>query len=578
MAAFKQDQCVQRVGNQTFLSRLSEGLNQMRQQASFCDVNIFVGDQRFPAHKAVLSSASDYFQGMFSSGFQEKTLNEISVPGTGKSFAQILDFAYTGYFMLSLETVTDIFKMASFMVFTEAVDVCAEYLKGVKDQLAIGDCFEIWSIARNHSSLTEIAKLYQSHLVQNILKCVKSEEFLKNSSACVMMEFLSDEEIETDTTTEEHILEAVMTWLKFDWEHRKVHVVDLLKKVRLGLVPLDRLRKICGYDLLAIPECKNMVEEVVKLSVTKETASPPLVTSHPEFFASRNTITATISVDREDFSSTMLPLLCTTDTACYQLSKVPDVPNKLPFMEMVRQIVCMGICVTDNGHLYAARGDNKEFLRYKDHEREKREAHLNWTAENNFYRYDSERNEWILLPPMPILVCFPKVVCVDDCIYVTDSKDTSIKSGTLMLKYSIPNKTWTVEAEDKSLSVTHVAVFEGNILIQGESWAGFGYELRLYKPHKKLWLPVTIDGTLDLEFENSRFSVHEGICYVVTGSKVNRVIFEFDGDEPTMVIAEALENPDPEIMDIDPKFTFDKRRVGLELFEDCDCDSHVKES
>ena len=237
MATFEQEQCVQRVGNPTHLSRLSLGLDQLRQQASFCDVNIIVGDQRFPAHKAVLSSTSDYFQGMFSTGFQESTMNEITVNGTEKSFAQILDFAYTGYFMLSMETVIDILKMACYMVFTEALEVCAEYLKDVKDQLAIEDCFEIWSIARNHSSLSDIAQLYQSHLLLNFTTCIKSEVFLENSSACVMMELLSDEEIETDTLTEEHILQAALIWLKFDWEERKVHAVNLLKKIRLGLVP-----------------------------------------------------------------------------------------------------------------------------------------------------------------------------------------------------------------------------------------------------------------------------------------------------------------------------------------------------
>ena len=286
MATFEQEQCIQCVGNQNHLSRLSSGLNQLRQQASFCDVIIIVGDQRFPAHKAVLSSASDYFQGMFSSGFQESTMNEITLPGTERSFAQILDFAYTGSFMLSLHTVTDILKMASYMVFTEAVEVCAEYLRDVKDQLVIGDCFEIWSIARNHSSLLEIAKLYQRHVLQNFLNCVKSEAFLDNSSACVLMELLSDEEIETHTIAEEQILQAALTWLKFNWEERKVHAVDLLKKIRLGLVPVDRVREILGKQLLAIPECKDMVEEVVQLSLTKETASPTLVKSHPELFAS----------------------------------------------------------------------------------------------------------------------------------------------------------------------------------------------------------------------------------------------------------------------------------------------------
>ena len=272
MATFKDDQCVQRVGNESHLSRLSLGLNQLRQQASFCDVNIIVGDQRFPTHKAVLCSTSDFFQGMFTSGFQESTISEISIPGTKESFTQILDFAYTGYFILSLQNVTNILKMACYVVFTDAMELCGEYLKAVKDKLQMEDCFEIWSIASNHDSLSNIAQLYRSHLLQNFLNCIKCSAFLENCRASVMMEFLTDEEIETDTMTEEQILKAALIWLKFDWEQRRVYAIDLLKRIRLGLVPVARLREIFGDELLAIPACKDMVEEVVKLNVNKDVA------------------------------------------------------------------------------------------------------------------------------------------------------------------------------------------------------------------------------------------------------------------------------------------------------------------
>ena len=125
----------------------------------------------------------------------------------------------------------------------------------------------------------------------------------------------------------------IAIWLSYDWEQCKVHVVDILKKTCLGLVPLGRLRWILGDELLAFSECEDMVEEVVKLTVTKKTALPPLMKSHPELFASRNTITANIHVVQEDESRTMLVLKCSTDSACYKLTKVPDIPNKLPLIE-----------------------------------------------------------------------------------------------------------------------------------------------------------------------------------------------------------------------------------------------------
>ncbi|XP_072020248.1 kelch-like protein 15 [Amphiura filiformis] len=130
MARMEQDQCVKQMGDPSHLSHLSSGLNQLRHQAAFCDVTIIVGDQRFPAHKAVLSCASEYFQGMFTSGFQESTMSEITVPGTEESFARILDFAYTGNFTLSLRTVVGILNMACYMVLTKAI----EFMCGVPER------------------------------------------------------------------------------------------------------------------------------------------------------------------------------------------------------------------------------------------------------------------------------------------------------------------------------------------------------------------------------------------------------------------------------------------------------------
>ena len=67
-------------------------------------------------------------------------MSKVTIPGNAVSFAQILDFAYTGYFTLSLRTVVDILKMACYMVFTEAMELCAEYLRGVIDKFTIEDC------------------------------------------------------------------------------------------------------------------------------------------------------------------------------------------------------------------------------------------------------------------------------------------------------------------------------------------------------------------------------------------------------------------------------------------------------
>ncbi|XP_072026472.1 kelch repeat and BTB domain-containing protein 2-like [Amphiura filiformis] len=599
MARMVEDQCLKQMGDSSHLSHLSSGLNQLRHQAAFCDVTIIVGDQRFPAHKAVLSCASDYFQGMFSSGFQESTMSEVNVPGTGESFAQILDFAYTGHFTLSVRTVLGILKMACYMVLTKAIELCAEYLKDVKDLLTIEDCFEIWSITINHNSLSDVAQMYRSHVIQNFLNCVKSKDFLENSSSSAMMEILSDEEIETDTLTEEQILQGTVMWLKYDWEQRKAHAVDLLKKIRLGLVPVDRLQHILGDELMAIPECKEMVDEVVKLSVAKETAS--LIKNHLDLFGTRNTITAKLYVDDED--PAFFSVACSTERACYKLTKFADIPNKIPYLESddTERLSGIALLVCDEGHLYAAGGSSDTFI-IDDDTPEEEEHHRKWVAENNFFRYNSEKNEWFLLPPMPKVLFYPIMYDLDDYIYVIGSSSCCSTDKSMIERYHIPSNTWELTVDNLSLYATYAAAINGDtctcILISGYNDEEEDpnmvpvFKVGIYKQANNKWLDVSVNGNMG---RGSYFNVHNNVCYLITNGRdqdqdqIHRCICDFDSDSPAIVIAEAVHVENDIYKNIQrelghkrdlvdqysAEFTFDKRKLGM-MEMPCKCDSHVK--
>ena len=579
MAAYKDDQCMQRVGNKSHLSRLSSGLDQLRQLASFCDVNIIVGDRRIPAHKAVLSSTSDYFHGMFSSGFQESNMSEITIPGTEKGFAQILDFAYTGYFTLSLQTVINILQMACYMVFTEAMELCAEYLREVKDKLTIEDCFEVWGITSSHSCLSDTAQLYRSHLMKNFSMCVESQVFLENSSVSVMMEYLSDEEIESDDMTEEQILQAALIWLKFDWDQRKVHAVELLKKIRLGLVPLDRLREILGDELLAIPECKDMVEEVVRLHGTKDTASPALIKSHPEFFASRNTIIAKLEKRKWEYgksgSEPICSFECKTDTSCYKMTSLANIPNQYSYSNKKEHYV--SVCVSDKNHLYMAIN-----IHYRGQDIEDSENHKEWLSNNNFFQYLSEKNEWIILSPMPKVVEFPRMFQIGEDIYLLGESDWHC----CIQRYSILSKSWVILKDDTEFIINDAIVLPpGYILINGSQITD-DYQFSsgvdaLYKPATNELLDVSVDGALA---EDSDLVEHDNKCFELIRrygqeDQVNRLICDFEGDEPTIVIEEATKNETHAVAemytDFGEEFTFDKVKLGL-VQVPCECESHKK--
>ena len=82
----------------------------------------------------------------------------------------------------------------------------------------------------------------------------------------------------------------MVNWLKYDWDNRRTHAPGLLKQVRLGLVPKERLTKLMDSAILAIPECKKLFKEVMK-GLKSEKSQGQLGLKTPNLFTSRSAIT-----------------------------------------------------------------------------------------------------------------------------------------------------------------------------------------------------------------------------------------------------------------------------------------------
>jgi len=62
-----------------------------------CDVVLLIGNKRIPAHRLVLSAASDYFAAMFTNDVREATMEEIKMSDVDPdAMAAIVNYAYTG--------------------------------------------------------------------------------------------------------------------------------------------------------------------------------------------------------------------------------------------------------------------------------------------------------------------------------------------------------------------------------------------------------------------------------------------------------------------------------------------------
>ena len=212
---------MERVGDDDYAPHLFSGLKNLREQGSFCDVTIIIDNQRFQGHRAVLSASSTYFNSMFTSGFQESNNSEVAIgEGSAETFTQILDFAYTGYFHLSPETVCGVLRMACYMDFKHAINVCVDYILSANENIQLEDIFELYCLAESHNDLELLVSTLLDILLKNFTDLAETECFLDHASKDFLVVCLSSQDIENDSLEEEEVSVLVTMYLhKFNTPH-----------------------------------------------------------------------------------------------------------------------------------------------------------------------------------------------------------------------------------------------------------------------------------------------------------------------------------------------------------------------
>ncbi|XP_013861685.1 POZ-, AT hook-, and zinc finger-containing protein 1 [Austrofundulus limnaeus] len=112
---------------------------QRKDGGRFCDVILRVGEESFPAHKAVLAACSEYFESVFSrpaegdGDARELEMHTISP----KVFKDILDFAYTSRIVVRLECFPELMTAAKFLLMRSVIEICQEVIKQSNVQILV---------------------------------------------------------------------------------------------------------------------------------------------------------------------------------------------------------------------------------------------------------------------------------------------------------------------------------------------------------------------------------------------------------------------------------------------------------
>ncbi|XP_066292296.1 kelch-like protein 9 [Branchiostoma lanceolatum] len=400
MAQSKEDTstpCSSEVCDETQLSTILEGLNKSRDDEYLCDVVLVAEDKRFPVHKIVITSASEYFKIMFSTDMKEKTQEEVVLHGvTAEGLKVVLQFIYTTKTVLTSDNVHEVLVTAHHFQISKLVKCCEEFM--VK---------EVKVDEENWENLAKIASLYDlqtlrlavhSYLLETINKSGDGVSCFQDSLCILPLEqlelLLGSNQIEQ--LSELQLFHLAVRWIEHDGSRQSL-ASRVMENVRFVLISrADMTCHVETVDFMTVDaRCRQMVADAISY-LNSPLTQPLLQTDKTQVRASQ----------------TMQDILViggarggVAQNAVYRLSEgKSDTWHVGPGLPQQYAVSHHGVAAIDN-FVYVVGGQT-------------RTDPTGLSTTNRVVRYDPRTNTWIEVAPLlQARACFTTSV-LDGCIYV----------------------------------------------------------------------------------------------------------------------------------------------------------------
>nr|XP_034969519.1 kelch-like protein 36 [Zootoca vivipara] len=144
----------------TYLSKLLEGLSNLRTKNILCDVTLEAEGVSFSAHKVILAAASNYCKVHFSGDAASHNSHIKLSRVTAQGLQNILSFVYSNKLELTLQNVEETFQAAEMLLVRDVMCLCFRFLEEGLDRHT---CLAVLEIAK---------RLGPKELRQKAMSCV----------------------------------------------------------------------------------------------------------------------------------------------------------------------------------------------------------------------------------------------------------------------------------------------------------------------------------------------------------------------------------------------------------------------
>lgn len=156
---------------------------------------------------------------------EEITLQEVS----GEALQLLIQYCYTGAIELREDTVETLLATACLLQLSTIVNACCTFLAR---QLHPSNCLG-FSLFAEQQGCTALLKIASAYTCQNFMQVWKNQEFFQLDSMQLSNLLKSDD---LNVPNEQEVFHALMAWIQFEPESRKLYIPELLALIRLPLL------------------------------------------------------------------------------------------------------------------------------------------------------------------------------------------------------------------------------------------------------------------------------------------------------------------------------------------------------
>ncbi|KAI8770742.1 kelch protein 12 [Biomphalaria glabrata] len=173
------------------------------------DFTVKIGSSRFRCHRLLLAACSEFFRCLFRSGMKETelkcaTLQEIS----SETFELILKTLYTGYCVLTSDTVIDVWRAAHQLQIQFLITECEGF---AKETLCTTNYIEYYTIAKLFDS-KEVLEIVWPLILKNAHSFLQTEFFNSEMDVSDVLKLIQNQDLKI--TSEDDVVHAILKWVE----------------------------------------------------------------------------------------------------------------------------------------------------------------------------------------------------------------------------------------------------------------------------------------------------------------------------------------------------------------------------